>query len=129
DIDFDADMAVLNEIEIFKKTRGTAKLELRLTGQIDALLALGALEVKDFSTEMGRYLSKVKNGEALIRIKDQSLTVDNISFESGGLFEANGHLNFSQGLRPLGSIEAHTDDDGLALDNMNYGDLHVALLP
>jgi hypothetical protein len=124
-----ADMGVLDELELFKKTRGSAKMDLLVKGRLDSLLVYGRLEVKDLASEMTRYLVKLKDGKARISVNEQSVAVENLSFESGGHFEAQGRLDFSSGMLPGGKIEAKTDELGLALENFNYGSLKAALLP
>lgn len=130
DIRMLADLRMLEQFALFEKSRGSAELDLRLTGKIDALLASGWLQVKDFHCAMERFVSDLKNGEAQVWIKDRSLTVENLSFDSGGSFEAMGRLDFLDGLRPEGVIEARTDSEkGLYLDNFKYGSIKALLEP
>lgn len=125
-----ADLGALDALENFEKTKGSASMDLRLLGRIDSLRADGWLQLKDFASNMARYFPRLKNGEAEVWVSDKLVTVENLSFESGGQLQASGRLDFSGGSRPTGVLEARTDiEDGLNLGDFDYGNLKVILDP
>jgi len=124
-----ADMAFLGTLQLFQKSSGVAKLDLRLRGSYASMVAKGSLQIKNLNSEMSQYFPHLRKGQLEAHFQGQQLRLDNFSFESGGKFKASGGLNFLSGLEPSGTIVAQTDDAGLNIGNTNYGNLNISLEP
>jgi hypothetical protein len=116
-INLSADLGALEAFEVFKHASGHADMDLRLGGTRDSLNADGWLQVKGFNAKMETAFDSIKNGEAQVWVKDKSVVVENLSFDSGGSAAMTGNLDFSSGIHPEGNLEVHTDDKGIKLDD------------
>ncbi|MES2201264.1 MAG: hypothetical protein V4498_03345, partial [candidate division FCPU426 bacterium] len=110
-----ADFRALEALKIFKGASGEGKLTMRFDGGLDAPSAYGTLSVKNFGLKMEKNFRDLRNGTAEIKFDGQDVKLKNLSFESGGRFDLEGELDFSEGWMPYGSLKAHTDSKGLEM--------------